>query len=145
LQNCARQESASLKVVSPPPAQQSGALKLVSENSDSCPTCGAPARIDRLLIDLNYNSIVYQGRKWFVAPRLAEFMICLMRSHPAGIADAEMKVKIWGHDRLQHVSDLSGLAHSARMMLRPFGSEVIRDKKLKGYRLVLYTQHVKRR
>jgi hypothetical protein len=117
--------------------------KLVKENCDTCPTCGGVVKLHRVLVDLNHNLISYQGLQWSVPPRLAEFVFCLMGAYPDALPDREMKLKIWGRDNLKHVSDLTLLAHSARMMFRPFGSDVQRDR-LAGYRLVLVAHHLKR-
>jgi DNA-binding response OmpR family regulator len=100
-----------------------------------CPTCGGTLRADRLVVDLDSNTVSYDGRRWRVTPKLVEFLFVLNRDWPRMVKDFHLRQSLWGNEAEDRCkTNLAIYACRSRQMLAPFGIDVERLPG-KGYRL----------
>lgn len=103
----------------------------------SCPTCGQSVNPSELIVSLETNIVVYNGKTEPVAPRIAEFLFILNRHYPRLLESDILADQLWGLMRPPGwVNSLTVYASQSRAIGRHMGFEIINKLGI-GYRIEL--------
>jgi hypothetical protein len=104
----------------------------------NCPCCRQTVdHINRLMVDLDGDWIVYRGEKVDCRPpQITETIFALADRWPRMATHGEIADALWGHDAAEHKREsIAVYACLARKALRPFGIGVEATHR-RGYRLL---------
>lgn len=62
----------------------------------ACPCCGAEVRADKPIVDLNTNTVTFNGRSAKLQPQEAEILSVIAARHPATVSRDYLIRRIWG-------------------------------------------------
>jgi DNA-binding winged helix-turn-helix (wHTH) protein len=97
-----------------------------------CPCCFQRIPNTQLLVDLNTNTITFNGQTVPVANRSAEIVFALNEKYPAIMSHRALKKVLYGHVR-ENMSLSSNMVR-ARNVLAPFGIGIVTVRRL-GFKL----------
>lgn len=104
-----------------------------------CPCCGSNLGRETLAIDINMNTVSYQGRAWRLPPQLAVFVHMLAKNWPKAVSSYDMRIAIWGAcdgpDKDGRI--LAVYASKVRGLFRATGIEIRRGSRPNDYALSL--------
>lgn len=102
-----------------------------------CPCCGQSVEFNGLMVDLNTNRVVFNGKTVIVSPKLAVLLHVLLEAYPKTVSYDAIAFGMWGNrEPDQSLGNIRVYASHARKLLAEFEASV-ETISGRGFRLVM--------
>lgn len=102
--------------------------------STTCPCCGSNVVLDRLLVDLNTNTVSFGGKTVKARPRVVEMLSAMLDAHPRIASLDYLRASVWTNEEYVPARSIRTQVWHARQVTENLGWRVALVWK-RGYRL----------
>lgn len=106
----------------------------MSEINTTCPCCGSSVVLSHLLVDLNTNTVSFDGKTIKARPRVIEILSVMADTYPRVTAMDHLRATVWTNVDYLTTNDIRSHIFYVREVVAKLGWRIVSVWK-RGYRL----------